>query len=246
MGREPEAPKDLVDRLIRLEKRLAILERSPRLVATSLDAGSLTVVNGFVVVRHPNGTELLRTGVSEDPTLGAGHGTRISRASGTKVLDVFSASDGVEGTVVLYDKAQHPILMDDTDRGGLTRPFLPYRAITTASYTAPTQSTVNGSYESLWTIAGEMQHMGIQIRVRVVSGGDTTGNMQIWDPATSADLGVTAIGLATNDTLEAYATFPEPYSYGDRFILELRFQRTAGTGTVAAEVLTVYGVNIQS
>lgn len=252
MPRNRTETKDVLEYIQQLEKRIQNLERSQRVGNTAIDDGSMVVNNGAIVAKHPNGEELFRTGTGTttlpfdvDPT--DGYVTRINRANGVKVFEVFSSADGTEGKALINDRQGNEILGDDWLIGkGLSRPYLAYSWYPISEFFAPPVSTSNASYEGAWVVEGNLQHPAIFVNVRVIADAGTAGNIKLRDTFFGVDIWTAAVTTAFNGTLSSTSTIPGGRSYGENFSLELQVQRTAGTGNIRTGLVLAYGRNATS
>lgn len=61
--------QDLFEIITRLSRRIEALEKSPRLSSASIDNGQLTITGGDIVVKAPDGTEVLVISGGSQPTI---------------------------------------------------------------------------------------------------------------------------------------------------------------------------------
>lgn len=247
MGRSAQPPEDLLDYVKRLEARIRNLERSQQAGNTAVDRGSVTVKNGAIVAKHPNGQELFRTGTGSttlpfDPSPTDGFVTRVTRADGTKVLEAFSSEDGTEGKFQINDRQGSEILGDDWLFGkGLSRPFLTYNWYPITEFLSPPVSKNSATYDGAFVIQGNLQHPAIFVNVRVIADAATAGNIKLRDTFFGVDIWTAAVTTAFNGNLSATSNLPSGRGYGDDFSLELQVQRTAGAGNIRVGLVTAYG-----
>lgn len=247
MGRSHQPPRDLLAYIVELEKRVANLERTAQSGNTAVDRGSVTVNNGAIVAKHPNGEELFRTGTGStvlpfevDPT--DGYVTRVKRANGVTVFQAFSSAGGAEAKVQINDRQGSEILGDDWLIGkGLSRPFLTYNWYPITEFLSPPVSKNSATYDGAFVIQGNLQHPAIFVNVRVIADAATAGNIKLRDTFFGVDLWTAAVTTAFNGNLSATSNLPSGRGYGDDFSLELQVQRTAGAGNIRVGLVTAYG-----
>lgn len=242
MGRTVEPPKDVLDYIRLLEKRIANLERSQRIGNTSIDRGNVTVRGGAIVAKHPNGTELFHTGSGSDDDLGEGYLTRIARPNGQTVLEVFS-TDTSEGKVKIYDRAGYEMLSDDWLTGrGLSSPTIPINYSPTTEHLAPTNGTSSVDFYPVWTINGRLQHMGIRLMVLVRADAGTAGEMQLREKFFDIVLGETVvISTAQWSYVDITRGMLGDYQIGSTFRLDLEFKVTSGAGGIRSQIVLCHG-----
>lgn len=246
MSRNYEGPPDLLDYIKKLEQRVANLERSQRATNTSVDRGSITVNNGAIVSKHPNGTELFRSGKGEtvlpfevDPT--QGYVTRITRANGVKVFEQFASDDGAEAKFFMNDREGNEILGDDWLSGrGLSRPFLPLNHYPMSEYNTPPVSTTSATYAGLFQVYGIMQHRGVEFRLRVAADIGTAGNIRLQDTFFSYTIWSDSIAAGFNGEKQGTGNLNGLVGYGSNFNFEIQVQRTAGTGVIRVMPVMIY------
>lgn len=247
MGRNIEPPRDAIKYIKQLEKRIENLERSQRIGNTSIDNGSITVNNGSIVSKHPNGAELFRSGTGEtilpfevDPT--QGYVTRISRASGQKVFETFSSEAGDEARATFYDRENNEIFGDDYLIGrGLGRPYLHVNAVTMSDYLNPPLIVTAASYTGAYLITGHFQHPAIGIAVRIKADVGTAGNVRVQDTFFGNTIWTSAIASGADTILNGTGNLPGLRGYGQDHNFELQVQRTVGAGNIRVLLMHVYG-----
>lgn len=247
MGRSHRAPKDLLEYVKELEQRISNLERSQRAPNTSVDRGSITVNNGAIVDKHPNGVELFRTGTGQttlpfDVSPTDGYVTRLKRANGNTVLEVFSSSDGTEARIFIQDRAGNTIFDEDWLIGrGLGRPYIGWNWFTPTEDTTPPQVVTSASYVDVYQLSGIFQHPSIQVKIRIAADIGTAGNIRIQDTFFNTTQWSDSIAAGFNSTKIANANIHALRNYGDDCQMALQVQRTAGTGNIRIGLQYVYG-----
>lgn len=98
MGRYRAEPKDLVDTILDLQRRVASLSNNPRIGNTAIDSGQLTVRNGDIVIEDGGGVDVLhffRQNIFGRPEIRFNpQGT-----TSTKVSSIYSTNESIDGTV---------------------------------------------------------------------------------------------------------------------------------------------------
>lgn len=247
MGRTIKETRDLLDYVKELEQRIQNLERSQRIGNTAIDDGSITVNNGAIVAKHPNGVELFRTGTGTttlpfdvDPT--EGYLTRIRRANNNIVFESFSSTDGAEARAYIQDRNTNVILDEDWLIGrGLGRPFIGWNWHTPAEATTPPQLVTSATYVDVYNLMGNIQHPTIQARIRVFCDIGTTGTIRIFDTFFGTTQWEDTIASGFNDVKIAVANIHGLRAYGDDCQMVLQARRTAGAGNIRIGILQAYG-----
>lgn len=246
MGRNVEPPQNLISYIKKLEKRIENLERSQRIGNTAIDNGSITVNNGAVVSKHPNGVELFRSGTGStvlpfevDPT--PGYVTRITRASGVKVFEQFASEDGTEAKFFMNDREGNEVLGDDWLSGrGLSRPYLPLNYYTMADYNTPPVNTTSATFVGLYQVYGIMQHRGVEFRLRVAADIGTAGNIRLQDTFFGYTIWSDSIAAGFNGEKQGTGNLNGLVPYGSNFSFEIQVQRTAGAGVIRVMPVMIY------
>ncbi len=126
----------LIDKINELEKRIAKLERNPRIGNTSIDKGNLSVKKGNNVfvqddgglfIQAANGNQVAFIGRLRGTFTGddAAHYIQFNRADGSPIIDIFSDDQVPGGTsIIIKDKGSQSIFSDNSFFGGLRDPRL--------------------------------------------------------------------------------------------------------------------------
>lgn len=127
---------------------------------------------------------------------------------------------------------------------GLDRPYLGWRIYRTIEETTPADSTSSASFVSLLTVAAEPQHPKIRVRVRVVTGAATSGEVRLRDRATGTVIaGPLVVGIATTveGQLEGALVAPTLTGAGAPMKVDVEARITAGASTIGVLVLFALG-----
>jgi len=143
------------------------------------------------------------------------------------------------------------LVTNDKSGFGLQRPYIPWNAYATNLETNPAAaavvSTTSASFVSLITCANEPQHPRIRVRVRVVTGAGTSGEVRLRDRLTGQVLvgsGVLVVGVASTVEANIDGTLVAPIltGVGAAMKVDVEARTTAGANTIA--VLIVYSIGI--
>lgn len=247
MGRTQGEPKDIIEYIKLLEKRIQNLERSQRIGNTSIDGGSVVVNNGAIVAKHPNGVELFRTGTGStilpfevNPT--QGYVTSIRRANGNLIFEAFSSEGGGESMSQLRDRNSNQILTEDYLTGnGLGRPFIPYRIYKASEWLTPPDIVTSGTFAGVYIIESNQQHPAVYVNVRVVADAGTAGEVRLQDTFFGNTMWSATITTAFNGNLEGSGNITGFRAYGNNTSFEVQARRTAGTGNIRLLLVMAYG-----
>jgi hypothetical protein len=144
-----------------------------------------------------------------------------------------------------------PLVTNDVSGFGLQRPYITWNTYATNLETNPAAaavvSTTSGSFVSLLTCANEPQHPRIRVRVRVVTGAGTSGEVRLRDRLTGQVLtgtGVLVVGVAATVESNIDGTLVAPIltGAGAAMKVDVEARTTAGANTIA--VLVVYSIGI--
>lgn len=90
---QPVLPKDLIDRIVDLERRLVALERTPQLTQTSIKEGTLTVLDAAGIVRVKIGKD------------GTDYGVKVYDAAGANPVSLAQLGFGQAYAEVVAEQA---------------------------------------------------------------------------------------------------------------------------------------------
>lgn len=235
-------PSSLKAILDDIRRRLANLERSPRLTSASIRGGNLRVLDDSGRVAVELGTQ---TG---------GAGVRFFRPDGTEAFRVYSGTasgDSGQGNVLSYagiiDKDGRVVVSDDAYAGGLALPWVPATAAPLAPtgtygfiYQEPTETGTKLAYQlrflqqhpRLLIDALGWAEPGTSARIDVVAADDGDKVLRtVTVTGETAQVGA-VISAATLDT-SRLQTFRSLY---------VKITRTAGSGRCAVRVDHVVGI----
>lgn len=219
-----------------LEREIRELRAERRLGQSTIEAGSLQITGGQLVVLDTDGTPLAGLG-----DLGNGyHGTVLYRSGGAVALAVFGTGTG--SALSWYDRSGNQVVEDDgVSARGLARPYIPltFGDVTTA----PTSTTTSGSFAEIIRGAAPIQHPVLYAYVTVLAS----------DASTSGEVRMAIDGVAVGPTVpvglgeynaKGIGPFavPDPGTYGQIRTVSIQARRTAGTGTIGVRVLSAYGL----
>jgi hypothetical protein len=143
------------------------------------------------------------------------------------------------------------LVTNDSSGFGLQRPYIPWFTYATNLETNPAAaavvSTTSGSFVQLLTCAIEPQHPRIRVRVRVVTGAGTSGEVRLRDRLTGQVLvgtGVLVVGVASTveSNLDGTLVAPILTGAGAAMKVDVEARTTAGANSIA--VLVVYAIGI--
>ena len=146
--------------------------------------------------------------------------------------------------VAVKDASGTSLSSSDASGFGLDRPYLAWNAYPTSSEAAPPQSTTSGSFANLWTVSAEPQHPKVRVRVRVVNGAGTSGEVRLVDRATGQVIStVLVVGSAATVEADLDGTLVAPSLFGGGapMRVDVQARRTAGANSVAVLVMHVVG-----
>jgi len=168
-----------------------------------------------------------------------GTGLEVHRPDGSLSFIANASHSG--GYVGAFDRGGNAVLTDAIDSGqGLARPYIPLAAFVDTS--APTQTTMSSTFVQVATASGYKQHPKVHAWVLVhSSAADTTGEVQLVD-GNGTQIGTTATIAAS--TLTAVEIGPADIGgVHEEFItVNIQIRRTAGTGTIGARGIALWGV----
>ena len=173
-------------------------------------------------------------------TVGAGSGTGSRTAART-------ARVAAQDATAIADASGTVLAGNDELGFGLDRPYLGLNIYATAEETTPTKTTVNGTFENLWTVSAEPQHPKWRVRVRVVNGAGTAGEVRLVDRATGTVISsILVVGSAATVEQDIDGTLFNPVlkssgGVGVPMKVDVQARRTGGANTVAVLVLHVLG-----
>jgi hypothetical protein len=169
----------------------------------------------------------------------SGTGTRTASRTTRTTLQQAQAVKDASGT---------NLSTNDSSGFGLNRPFHLWNVYETNLETdpaaTPVRSTTSGTFGALWTASSEPQHPKIRVRVRVVNGAGTSGEVKLVDRATGTTLSsVLVVGVAATveADLEGALISPVLFGAGAPMRVDVQARRTAGANTVAVLVMHAFG-----
>lgn len=142
----------------------------------------------------------------------------------------FTASDG--------NSNQRFVVSSTT---GILFPYFTHTAIPSSEITSPSRSTTSSSFTSLYHITGEQQNPSIKVRLYVLAGAATTGEIRLYENNTAAQIGSTYTvvgGYSGYATITA--TLPTSYSQ-ENLSVDVQARRLSGSFSIALTVMHVMG-----
>lgn len=234
------APQDPITTLVR---RLEDLERTVRSMQT------LLVNAGTLQVNDPNsGNRVFFVG---EAGMNDGSGRMqaivdIRRQDGTAALEMIDGGTApghtIEQALQWFDRAGNIVIADDTNGGiGLADPILSVGSFVDITSLA---STTSASYVDLQWCAGIRLHPRVEASLLVQSTvAGTTGNVRIVDNAGSVIGTVAVTSLEFGQVSIGPVAWPAGWAWGEGMqTLKIQAERTAGTGTIGARCLGIWGV----
>ncbi len=215
-------PEDLADRLRRLERQVAELQRGRALSGSVLSQGALEV-------RDPDGNTLFKAG-RFDVGGQTVYGVAAYRADGTTQFWAWDTPTG-GGYVSLWDEAGNIIVSNDTVSGqGLATPYIPLSAMPYASTLTPPQSTTSGTFTGLHRIHGQKQHPWIRALLVTQSDAATTGEVRLTVGGVAITTAPTAIPASDN----SYRVLDAPVAgdHMDYLYVDVEARRVSGAGAI--------------
>lgn len=166
-----------------------------------------------------------------------------STGTGTATADR-DARTAYQQSIAVKDASGTSLSTSDAKGFGLDRPYLAWNAYPTAEETAPPVSTVSGSFVNLWTVSAEPQHPKVRIRVRVVNGAATTGEVKLVDRATGTTIS-SVLSVGSGATVEAdldgTLIAPSLFGAGAPMRVDVQARRTGGANSVAVLLMHALG-----
>ena len=258
---------DLIQIIRDLQRRVAILERTPQTINAGIDSAGMIVKNG--VVQHKVDDDFVGGyhNVGANVIVGSQLGIQTSLGRSSEVVSDYTFSDGtpitgelayqiatVEGaisdpdfkspTVNIFDKSGDPLVTDSFNaRRGFGDPVLtiPWNDKVLISTTSGTQADI---------AQFEWYQYHAHCRVRLVSSNDatTTGTVQIVEESSGNVLGsITTPANTTqyNDlTIKRSSMTTGADPNGSPNILNIQHARATGAGTVRTRIASVVGIDL--
>lgn len=222
---------NLIDRVVRLEKRVNEIWHKIGLTAATISKGGLTLINdAFLRMLDDAGIEILYFG----PDSNGKQMIRIRREGGADVLFTYTASSGRQFWG-LTDGGNNIIASDDAFSGqGLARPSIPVPVRVMRFDQLPSATDAN------WAdVAGsgmffkQQPFCSVQV-VHCSTASDTSGEVRLL--LDDVQVGnIVSVGWAF--TYTDFSRFALPGSHMSQHKLMLQVRRTAGTGRVGADMV---------
>lgn len=175
MALDPALPSSLKAVLDDFRRRLANLERSPRLTSASIR-------NGLLRVLDATGKAVVELGTKADETV-----LRVNRADGRAALWMGRTTSGTQFTSFV-DKNGRIVVSDDAVAGGLATPwipahFIPLRPLGTSGYVI-VESAEGTGIKDAYFIRFPHQHPKLFVEGNVWTDGNTTARLRLYNGGT--------------------------------------------------------------
>jgi hypothetical protein len=147
-------------------------------------------------------------------------------------------------TTAVKDTSGTSLITTDQKGFGLDRPYLAWNAYATSEETTPPVNTTLGTFVALWTLSAEPQHPKVRVRVRVVNGAATSGEVRLVDRVTGQVISsvlTVGSGATVEADLDGTLVAPSLFGAGAPMRVDVQARRTAGANAVAVGLLHVLG-----
>lgn len=223
-------PSNLLDRIIRLEKRVEKIWKKVGLASAVIRKGGLTLLDdAYLRMVDDNNDEIVYIGPDDEGK----QIIRIRREGGADVLYTYTTGD--RQFWALTDNARQIIVSDDAVSGqGIARPWIPIPVLTTRFDQIP--STPNTDWEQLQSTAFRPKQSPFwRVNLKhTTTAPDTAGEARLI--LDGVQVGTTVTVNWTNNWTDI-GPFPVPGTHMSQHHLELHCRRTAGTGRVGANMI---------
>lgn len=232
----PQLPEDIIDRLTAMERRIQQLSTAvnTRPALNTISDGVLKIEKGgsLSVTEPKAGHQILGVGHWSDTE----YGMEIKRQSGKTAFSIRNVVTGsYDQAVRMFDAYGNEVLADDVVTGGLARPWLamlPPQDVSTTRWPQTNQTawtTIARSFNPIW-------QPRMRIHVLTAAGSGVTGQIRVLvDDVPWGDV------ITTPAALDRTALVAETFRFGSVAKVEIQAKVTAGTGTVYAQPLMMYG-----
>ncbi|MEE1751743.1 hypothetical protein [Streptomyces sp. SP18CS02] len=233
----PALPEDLLDLIRELQRKVQRLSTAAvtRPALDTISGGGLTITDGGrLTVRDAQDNTLLYLGSIQDHDDGTPQqGALIRREDGSLALGLYG--DETQA-LSIWDRFGSIVAADDTQRGGLARPYVPIPL-----YPAPAP-LVSDQWTRVLQGGMYLQHPQLAVGVWVQAGADTTVEARVRylaEDGATAQLGETVTATGEAFTRMILAPHERPIFSWSSLYVEGR--RTSGTGDAAVGVLFAEG-----
>jgi hypothetical protein len=244
----PDPINDLYREIRDLKRQVQELASAKTLQAATIAQGGVTVTQGASIhADSPTGVEVMTAG-GLPPAYNRLDGTPqqgflLARESGELALalaDLSPTTSPLKQALQWLDRARNVVVADDTNSGvGLARPHLNLGVMANTN-TATWPSTTATSWTTVGQCYIERQCPGISFVIQTQADTSTSGQFRLTlDGVTIATSSTVTGGFASWAALYYY---PAGWSFGSAPLLTLDAIRTAGTGTIRAQVFYLAGV----
>lgn len=259
---------DLISYVRSLERRISVLERTPRLSSSAIDEGGMLVTGGQVLLRRdPVGDEgAINHGSNVSVNGEIGMSTIVGRSS--TVDSGFVDPDGatlvgetaivfatVEGaitdpsfrfpTVTVNDKSGSPILQDTMNaRRGMSAPTFNVTWFTAALYQTSTSTTFVDFAGSEWYF----WHPHLRIRVLTQNDGTAPSEIQVFETDTSHVLALQSVPAGSAAFFDLIVNRSDCLNGKNSNGLNTRFsvqhRRPSGSGTIRTLIVEMLALDL--
>lgn len=249
MARYREPPKDMVQFTAGLTKRVAKLERLPRIGSTAIDHGDLTVnggdinlVNGnFTFVDEDNQTLIIFGDIPNAVVLR--RAWIFYRSNGVGALYLYG-TPGSPQFVAIQDNSGNIVVSDDSASGNmLATPYHSFTAVKAADLSSASLqfSTSSSSFQLAHRIHGRQQHPYLEVMMLVFTPAGVTAEIKLTD---NANGGIDIAGPSTipaNSFTYAILTGKPRGGWLGSVICDVSIRVASGAGTVGISFAQAYG-----
>lgn len=211
-------------------------------MAFSPENGSVPSTPGISYA--PGASPAARSQPSRSSSGGGGGGGGGSGGSTNRAGSVQKRQQKI-ATTKPRDQASGQALVAQDEVFGLKRPYIPWHVYDSDDETTPSKTTVSGTFVSLFTAAMEPHHARIRVRVKVVMGLTTAGEVRLVDRATGTVINgplVVASGTTVETNLDATLLNPTLSGAGAPMKVDVQGRVTGGANSLG--LLVVYAVGI--
>lgn len=264
---------NLVERIRKLEQRISVLERNPRLSAGGVTDGGITIDGGNILVQRPNddinNEGRISIGSNIVVNSEAGMSLTMKRSNSVPGADKYGSGPHageivngnsiltlatVDGTVVdptfafptiqLNDKSGSVLISDSSNaRRGFGDPVLHY-AFTDGSYKTSTST----SFAFVLLCEWYMYHAHFRIRVLVQNDSGNSSELRVSENGGNGNLLTQAVALGAFQYIDLIiprsATLTGNNNNGNTAFMQLEHRRTAGAGTIRTQIISCVGIDL--
>lgn len=223
-------PSNLLDRIIRVEKRVEEIWKKVGLASAVIRRGGLTLLDdAFIRMVDDNGDEIVYIGPDNEGK----QIIRIRREGGADVLYTYTA--GGRQFWALTDNTRQIVFSDDAVSGqGIARPWIPIPVITTRFDELPSTDAPDWDLLQTTVFRPKQQPFWKVTLKHCSTAADTSGEARlVLDGVQVGEI----IPVQWFNSWVDVGPFPIPGTHMSLHQLELFARRTSGTGRVGANML---------